>query len=144
MKTIAQLFWLLSDPTRLRILMLLDRQELCVCKLMGVLGVSQPLVSRNLSLLWDAELLDERRQGKLAFYKVRKGLPAAAGKVLGVLKEQLKDDAALAADMRSLRDCQAFQKKAGACDMKTFLAFMKRQRETKQRKEGRGGCHAVP
>jgi ArsR family transcriptional regulator len=128
MKTVTQLFWLLSDETRLRLLMLLSREELCVCQLMGVLGISQPLVSRNLSLLWDAGLLDERRQGKLAFYTVKKELPGAAGQVLAVLNKQLKDDPTLAKDLRSLKDCQAFQKKAGACDMKTFLAFMQQQR----------------
>ncbi|HWR72948.1 MAG TPA: metalloregulator ArsR/SmtB family transcription factor [Nitrospirota bacterium] len=131
MKNIAQLFWLLSDPTRLRILMLLDRQELCVCQLMGVLGVSQPLISRNLSLLWKEDLLDERRQGKLAFYKVKTALTDPAAKVLGMLRTQLRDDADLAGDLRSLRDCQEFQKKAGTCDMKTFLAFMERQRKKK-------------
>jgi DNA-binding transcriptional ArsR family regulator len=96
---------------------------------MGVLGVSQPLISRNLSLLWNEGLLDERRQGKLAFYKVKTALPGPAADVLGMLRERLREDADLARDIRSLRDCQAFQKKAGACDMKTFLAFMERQRK---------------
>lgn len=135
MKTIAQLFWLLSDPTRIRILMLLARQELFVCQLMGVLGISQPLVSRNLSLLWESGLLDERRQGKMAFYKVKKELPAAAVKVLGILQEQLKDDETIAGDMRTLKECLAFQKKAGACDMKTYLAFMARQREKAKKRK---------
>jgi DNA-binding transcriptional ArsR family regulator len=128
MKKLAQLFWLLSDETRIRILLLLDRRELCVCQLMGILGVSQPLVSRNLALLWDAGLLDERRQGKLVFYAVKRELSAAAGQVLAVLRKQLKDDAALARDRGTLKDCQEFQKKAGACDMRTFLAFMEQQR----------------
>ena len=129
MKTSARLFWLLSDETRLRIVMLLARQELCVCQLMGVLGISQPLVSRNISLLWDAGLLDERRQGKLAFYSVKKKLPGAAGPVLKTLMKEHRNDPALGDDLRSLKDCQAFQKKAGTCDMKTFLAFMEQQRK---------------
>ena len=129
MNTLAQLFWLLSDETRIRIFMLLDRRELCVCQLMGIMGISQPLISRNLALLWDADLLDERRQGKLTFYKLKHGLPAAAGQVLAVLRKQLKEDAKLAEDLRTLKDCQEFQRKAGACDMKTFLAFMEQQRK---------------
>jgi ArsR family transcriptional regulator len=132
MKTLARLFWLLSDETRLRILMLLARRELCVCQLMGVLGVSQPLVSRNLSLLWDAGLLDERRQGKLAFYRVKKDLHAAAGEVVHVLKRRLRSDPALGRDLRSLKDCQAYEKRAGACDMRTFLAFMEQQRSKRK------------
>lgn len=132
MKTMARLFWLLSDETRLRILLLLVRRELCVCQLMGVLGISQPLISRNLSLLWDAGLLDERRQGKLSFYSVKKDLPAAAEQVLDALKRQLRSDPTLGRDLRSLKDCQAFEKRAGACDMRTFLAFMEHQRDNRK------------
>ena len=128
MKNIAQLFWLLSDETRLRILLLLAREELFVCQLMAVLGISQPLVSRNIALLWEAGLLEERRQGKMVFYHVKKDLHAAAAQVLQVLKKQLKDDPMIARDMQSLKDCKEFQKKTGACDMKTFLAFMEKQR----------------
>ena len=128
MKTIAQLFWLLSDETRLRILMLLAREELFVCQLMGVLGISQPLISRNIALLWEAGLLEERRQGKMAFYQVKKDLHSDAAQVLALLKKQLKNDPRLAGDLRSLKDCKEFQKKTGACDMKTFLAFMEQQR----------------
>ena len=57
MKKVEKIMKLLSDNTRLRILMLLTRRELCVCQIMGVLGVSQPLVSRNLKLLGDAGFL---------------------------------------------------------------------------------------
>ncbi|MGW8271895.1 MAG: ArsR/SmtB family transcription factor, partial [Thermodesulfovibrionales bacterium] len=63
MKKIEDTFKLLSDGTRLRILMLLDRNELCVCQLMAILGVSQPLVSRNLSLLARGGFLEDRREG---------------------------------------------------------------------------------
>jgi ArsR family transcriptional regulator len=132
MKNITLLFRLLSDATRLRILMLLSREELCVCQLMGVLGISQPLVSRNLALLWNADLLDERREGKLIFYRARKGMPEAASKIMEVLRTQLKNDSALKEDIRSLEDCREYQKKAGACDMKTFLAFMDRQKKKRK------------
>ena len=131
MKNITQLFWILSDSTRLRILMLLSRQELCVCQLMGILGISQPLVSRNIALLWEAGLLDDRRQGKLAFYVLKKGLPTGTTQIMDVLKKHLKNDPTLIADIRSMKDCQAFQKKSGACDMKTFLAFMAQQSKRK-------------
>jgi DNA-binding transcriptional ArsR family regulator len=63
---------LLSDSTRLRILMLLTKRELCVCQIMGVLGVSQPLVSRNLKLLGDAGFLAERRKGSLFLFYEKK------------------------------------------------------------------------
>ncbi len=128
MKKLAGLFKLLSDETRIRIVMLLSSRELCVCQLMGILGISQPLISRNLSLLSAAGLLEERREGKLVFYHVGQDLPQAAGDVLRVLKRELKDDKKLNGDLKSMGDCSEFQKIAGKCDMKTFLAFMERKK----------------
>jgi ArsR family transcriptional regulator len=124
MKEIERTLKLLSDPTRLRMLMLLSRKELCVCQIMGILGVSQPLVSRNLNLMGDAGFVSERRAGKLVFYSLNKKMPAAAKKIIGALKEVLKTDRTLASDLESLRDCQEFQKKTGKCDMKTLTDFM--------------------
>jgi len=131
MKNAAYFFKLLSDETKMRILMLLANRELCVCQLMGVLGVSQPLISRNLSLLSSEGLLDERREGKLVYYSVKKTPARMARKILDLLKTELKDTAQLREDLRSLSDCTEFQIKAGKCDMKTFLAFMEKQRARK-------------
>lgn len=108
--------------------MLLARRELCVCQIMGVLGVSQPLISRNISLLNAAGLLDERREGKLVFYSLRKKPGPLVSGILSVLKAELNDDKKIVDDLRSLADCREFQKKTGKCDMKTFLSFMKKQR----------------
>ncbi len=127
MNDMVRLFKLFSDETRLRIFMLLARRELCVCQIMGVLGISQPLVSRNLSLLSSAGLLDERREGKLVFYSLRRRPSAAVSGLLSILKKELKADPRAESDLRSLSDCDEFQKKTGKCDMKTFLAFMKKR-----------------
>jgi DNA-binding transcriptional ArsR family regulator len=129
MNSIARTMKLLSDPGRLRILMVLTRRELCVCQIMGVLGVSQPLVSRNLTLLKGAGLLDERKEGKLVFYSVKKGMAPIQRKIIGLLREALKSDRILAQDLRSLKDCEEFQKRAGKCDMKTFSDFVKNKKK---------------
>ncbi len=142
MKKLAGLFKLLSDETRIRILMLLSSKELCVCQLMGILGISQPLISRNLSLLSAAGLLDERREGKLVFYRIGKVLPQAASDALSILKRELKDDTRLKGDLRSMGDCSEFQKITGKCDMKTFLDFMEKKKRTAgalQASKGRPG-----
>lgn len=128
MKNAVRLFKLFSDETRVRILMLLSRKELCVCQIMGVLGISQPLVSRNLSLLNNAGLLDERREGKLVFYSLTKKPSPVASKILSALKSELKEDRKLIEDLKSLSDCSEFQKLTGKCDMKTFLSFMKKRK----------------
>lgn len=119
---------LLSDNTRLRILMLLTKRELCVCQIMGVLGVSQPLVSRNLKLLFDAGFLKERKEGKLVFYSVKRKMNDLNSSLIELLKETLKGDRILLDDLRSLRDCEEFQKKTGKCDMKTFAEYMSKSR----------------
>ncbi len=67
MKTIIEIFKLMTDEQRIRILMLLMIKELSVCQLMGIIGASQPHISRNLSLLNKGGFLKERRDGKLRF-----------------------------------------------------------------------------
>lgn len=141
MKNIVNLFRLLSDETRMRIIMLLTKKELCVCQIMGVLGVSQPLVSRNLALLCNAGLLDERREGKLVFYRLKNDMKPIESEIVGILKRQLKNDALLRNDLQSLSDCTEFQKKTGKCDMKTFLEFMRKKR--KQRHIRRKHAEAI-
>jgi len=59
----------LSDPTRMRILRLLEREELVVGELMEVLGMAQSRVSRHLAILREARLLTDRRDGTYVFYR---------------------------------------------------------------------------
>ena len=141
MKNIVTLFKLLSDETRVRILMLLSKRELCVCQLMGVLGISQPLVSRNLSLLSAAGLLAERKEGKLVFYRLGKKDPGIARAVLTAVSRELDRDETAVRDLQSLSDCTEFQKKTGKCDMKTFLAFMEEQRQKRGSGRSQRGHH---
>ncbi len=108
--------------------MILTKRELCVCQIMGVLGISQPLVSRNLTLLNGAGLLDERKEGKLVFYSLKKEISPIYRKIIEVLRTALKSDSILTGDLRTLRDCREFQKKTGRCDMKTFSEFMKKKK----------------
>ena len=134
MKKLEKIMKLLSDNTRLRILMLLTRRELCVCQVMGVLGISQPLVSRNLKLLFDSGFLEERKEGKLVFYSMKKRMDDLHARMIGLLKDTLKGDRILSEDLRSLRDCEEIQKKTGKCDMKTFSEYASKSRG-RRRKE---------
>jgi ArsR family transcriptional regulator, arsenate/arsenite/antimonite-responsive transcriptional repressor len=128
MTNLAKVMKLLSDATRLRVLMLLTKRELCVCQIMGVLGISQPLVSRNLHLLQEAGFLRERKEGKLVFYSLKKDMKPVNRSIVRLLKGHLKSDSILAGDLKSLGECEEFQKKTGKCDMKTFSDFMKKKR----------------
>jgi ArsR family transcriptional regulator len=70
-KDLVQLFKLLSDETRLRILAyLMQTDELHVRALCDLLGQSQPAVSHHLALLRVAGLIESRRDGKHNFYRL--------------------------------------------------------------------------
>ena len=60
----------LSDPTRLRIVALLERDELAVAELQEITRLGQSRISTHLGLLQDAGLLESRRDGKRTFYKL--------------------------------------------------------------------------
>ena len=69
---LVRVFKLLSDETRLRILLYLAREgELHVSALCGRLKQSQPAVSHHLALLRNAEIIEPRRDGKHNFYSIR-------------------------------------------------------------------------
>ena len=72
-KDLVQVFKLLSDETRLRIIMhLVHEQELHVTGLCDRLSISQPAVSHHLALLRVSGLIDVRRDGKHNFYSVQR------------------------------------------------------------------------
>lgn len=95
-----------GEPTRLRILALLEREELAVLELCRVLDQSQPRVSRHLKLLAEAGLVERFPDGAWVFYRL-----AGAGRQSEVIGQVLAhinaDDPILARDRRKLDDVQA-------------------------------------
>lgn len=67
---IVQIFKVLADETRLRILNLLCRRELCVCHITDILGLGQSKVSRHLAHLRNANLVVDRREGLWIYYSL--------------------------------------------------------------------------
>jgi ArsR family transcriptional regulator len=67
---VAAKFRLIGDPTRLAILDELSRGECCVCDLVDILGVAQPLLSHHLRALRDAGLVKDRKDGRWAYYSL--------------------------------------------------------------------------
>jgi len=70
-KTQSRLFKALADKTRLKILMLLDIREMCVCEIMVALNLTQPTASHHLGILEAAELVKDRHEGKWVFYSLK-------------------------------------------------------------------------
>ena len=72
MKKQAQLFKSLADETRLKMLwLLMGRKELCVCDIMGVLGITQSKASRHLRHLYHLGWVTDRRDGVWMNYRLR-------------------------------------------------------------------------
>lgn len=61
----------LSDERRLKILKLLENGELCVCDLVYAFDTVQPKISFHLSILKEAGLIKDRRQGKWSYYSIK-------------------------------------------------------------------------
>jgi ArsR family transcriptional regulator len=67
---VPAVFRALSDPTRLRILHLLQGGELCVCDLVDILDVPQPTASRHLAYLRKTGLVLTRKEGHWNYYRL--------------------------------------------------------------------------
>ncbi len=78
----ADLLRTLGDPTRLQILALLRRRELCVCEVVALFPISQPAISGHLRRLRDAGLVRDERRGMWVHYRSAEGLPALVEAVL--------------------------------------------------------------
>lgn len=107
-------FKCLGDDTRLRILLLIVReQELCVCELMWALAEIQPKISRHLALLRRAGLLLDRRQGQWVYYRLRPDLPDWVREVLQATASA--NQAWLDAEIRRLANMGDRPARAAAC-----------------------------
>ncbi len=67
---LAETFRVLGDPTRVKIVFALSKEELCVCDLATIVGASQSAVSHSLRALRQMELVRYRKQGKIAYYSL--------------------------------------------------------------------------
>ena len=67
---LAETFKVLGDPTRIRIAHALATEELCVCDLANLLGLSQSTVSHSLRALRQMKLVRFRKDGKIAYYSL--------------------------------------------------------------------------
>jgi DNA-binding transcriptional ArsR family regulator len=65
---LAETFKVLGDTTRVRIAWALSREELCVCDISALLGMSQSAVSHSLRALRDLRLVRYRKEGRIAYY----------------------------------------------------------------------------
>lgn len=100
--SIDRMFKAFADGTRLRILHLLGKGELCVCDIMRVLGAPQPKVSRHLGYLKRAGLVNDRREGPWRHYSLARPAGRFHERLVGCLDACLDEVPALRRDAAKL------------------------------------------
>ena len=109
--SLAGLFAALADPTRLRLLNLMDGREVCVCYFVEILRQGQPKISRHLAYLRKAGIVSARREGKWMHYRIVPQPDEAAASILTAVLASLRGDRQMQADQAKLeRACCAPQK----------------------------------
>ena len=97
-----------GDPTRTRILKLLQGGGLCVCQVQAVLGLAPSTVSKHLTILKLAGLVDDQRDGKWIEYAlIDASRNPHARPILDLLKDSLDRDPGVIADRKRLREIKA-------------------------------------
>jgi ArsR family transcriptional regulator, arsenate/arsenite/antimonite-responsive transcriptional repressor len=98
----------IGDPTRTRILKLLEDGGLCVCQVQAVLGLAPSTVSKHLTILKLAGLVEDRRDGKWIEYAlVAKSRNPHAKPLLDLLRGALVREPAVLEDHKRLRQIKA-------------------------------------
>lgn len=94
----------LGDENRIRILMALRDQELCVCQIIALLDLAPSTVSKHLSILHQARLLEKTKKGRWIYYRLcdTNTCPACCD-ALFWLKNALKHDPTILADEEKLQ-----------------------------------------
>lgn len=104
MKKILAVAKAMGDQTRLRILMLLEPGELCLCQLVTVLGLSPSTVSKHLSILTAAGLISCRKEGRWHYYQLAgREAPVYVREALKWVRTHLNEQAEVLEDRKACR-----------------------------------------
>lgn len=94
----------LSDPNRVRILLVLRRGELCVCQITDLFGFAPSTISKHLSILHQAGLIRSRKAERWVYYRLAdKFAPVTVREALDWVHKSLARTAETAADVKKLR-----------------------------------------
>jgi len=93
----------IGDPTRLRALMLLVEGELCLCQIIDVLGLSPSTVSKHMSILHAAGLIERRKEGRWHYYRLAgRGASPVVRSALRWITRHVEPERTLIADTKKL------------------------------------------
>ncbi len=100
---IAKLFRALSDPNRVRILFLLAEKKLCVCEITEILGLATSTVSSHLSILSEAGLIEQERDGKWVNYYFNPRLGNSKEKIVDEIIKLIKSSEEAKSDIEKAK-----------------------------------------
>ncbi len=93
MKDFLRVMKALSDPSRVKVIKMLQQKPMCVCEIQFALGLAQPTVSKHLKVLEDAGLVQSKKEGLWVNYLIADGRESPyAANLLGNLKQWLHED----------------------------------------------------
>jgi len=92
----------LSDPSRVRILLALRRQELCVCQITELFGFAPSTMSKHLSILHHANLIQSRKTERWVYYRLPDKMPEVAGEALDWVRKSLAKSPEVKTDAQRL------------------------------------------
>src|SRR5271169_5364957 len=98
--SLVKILRVVADPNRLRILLLLQGEELSVAELQEILVMGQSTISTHLSQLKQAGLVEDRRTGKSSLYRLSPADGSPLEEILGMARSEIPEAAADQAAMR--------------------------------------------
>jgi ArsR family transcriptional regulator, arsenate/arsenite/antimonite-responsive transcriptional repressor len=94
----------LADESRVRMLLSLSGGELCVCQIVELMGLAPSTVSKHMSILKQACLVDSRKEGRWIFYRLaEKDVPAEARRIAALVSELISADPRIREDAKRLK-----------------------------------------
>lgn len=104
MNQLIKIFKALSDTNRVRILKMLEIRPLCVCEITTVLGLAMSTVSKHLSILRDANLIFEQKEGKWVNYYLNTATQQQyIKKFIPLIRQWLHEDHQIIKDSEKVR-----------------------------------------
>lgn len=110
MKEFIRVMKAVSDPTRVKILKILEKRMMCVCELQAAIGAAQSTTSKHLKLLEDAGLVESHKEGLWVNYTLSDGRQSPfAASLLGNLRHWLNEDSDISRLMGSIKQIDRFE-----------------------------------
>jgi len=104
MRDVMKITKALADANRVRALLALRGGELCVCQITELFGLAPSTISKHLSILYHAGLVESRKEGRWTYYRLPEdGGEPAAREAVHWLERSLEDNAQLCQDREKLK-----------------------------------------